>query len=368
MSTIIATEKKQTEAPEKAAPSPGKRDPHLDVMRGWLMILIMITHMQVLDLIGYSTIAYILTFALAAYFFLSGYLYNPAKNQRFGPYIAHKVQTLLLPYGIFFGLSFLWTNTVYAYFQQNPIFGYRFTWGELFSALFGAGKYLFDFPLVPAPIWFLHALFFASILFYFIMKLKKPVLLLAAALILAGITVPLRQALADNPIWLFRLLPPALFFMLCGYLFRLLMTDALRRWLQQNIVTSLFVPMACLMAGLFIMQKARGDLWDITSYWFFLGALISILGCFVFAQSSDSVALRFVGENSLLYLGLHPLILMLPPIAALPAWMMARGFDGLAVFIGYFMIAFALISLLVLVARWVTARWLAWRKGRELAY
>lgn len=341
------------------------RDPHVDVMKGWVMLLIIVTHMETLELLGYGLVAYILTFALAVFFFLSGYLYRPVKGQGFGRYTAHKARTLLLPYVAFFLISFLWTNTIYAYYQNNALFGYSFTWPEFFSALVFAGKYLFEFPLVPSPIWFLHALFFASLIFYFAMKVKQPLALAGIALVLAGITVPLKRLLADCPIWLFRLLPPALFFMVCGALFRRVVTAKVRERMRQSVVLSLFGPMVCLVAGAFLMQKARGDLWEIDSYLYFPGALISILGCFEFAQSLNSTALRFVGENSLLYLGLHPLVLILPPIYGLPAWIEGRGFDGILLFMGYFIVAFALTSLLVLAVRGVQRLFSALHSARN---
>ncbi len=332
------------------------RDPHIDVLKGIGMIFVMLTHMQVIDYLGYSLIAYLIMFALPMFFFISGYLFPTSSDatMKFGPYVVKKILTLFVPYAIFFVVSFIWTQTVYAYSMGVPMFGFDVDWLNVVNAFLFAGQYLFDLALVPAPLWFLHALFFASLIFFFIMKIKNKIILLVIALALSFVTLPLQAALSESPIWLIRLLPAALFFMICGRLFRAFVSvpqsEELGTLGKNRGVIGGFVSLLFILAGFFCMQQGRGDIWAITSYWYFPGAIISILGFYMLSRCTNNKVLQFVGINSILYLGLHPLILKLPIFESLPTWFAEQGFDGILAYVGYFIITFLFVTGLVLIA------------------
>lgn len=363
----------------RAAASTGKslpvssRDPHIDVLKGIGMICVILTHMGIMDYLGYSFIQYLLVFSLPMFFFISGYLFSTSSDatMKFGPYVAKKAVALLVPYVIFFVISFVWTQTVYAAAIGAPVSGFDIDWANVAAAFFLAGEYLFDLALVPAPLWFLHALFFSSLVFFFIMKLKNNIVLLVVALALSFAALPLQSALGESPIWLFSLLPVSLFFMICGHLFRVFISLPPEKEPgvagKNRAAVGGFLSMLFILAGFFCMQEGRGDMWSITSYWYFPGALASIIGFYMLSRCTDNKVLQFVGANSLLYLGLHPLILALPLFSGLPAWFAERGFDGIIPDIGYFIISFLATTVLVLVAMGIQRAFRSARRRKKTA-
>ncbi len=344
---------------ERLAAMPRRRNPHIDVMKGIGIMLVLVGHMRSLDYLGYSILGYSAMFNMPMFFFISGYLHPGATEAKlgFGRYVARKARTLAVPYAVFFFVSFLWSETVYAVATGGPLFGFAFTWQELVKAFFLAGEYLYNFPVVTFPIWFLHALFFASILFFFLVKLKSKLLLTVVGVGLAVAAVPLQELLKNSPlsgVWLLRLLPLALCYMLLGCAFRMFTTLPEPRPApefppEKTELVGAFGALALFLVGLYCLRFGGGDMWSIASYWHFPGALIGIMSCFLLAKSVRSRLLEFVGVNSILYLGLHALVTRMPGIERLPEWFTAQGFDGIVVFLGYFVTTFFVITAVVFV-------------------
>ncbi len=343
---------------EDIAPT-SKRDPYIDVMKGVTMLLIIVTHMHSVPLLGYSIVGYIVLLAVPLFFFVTGYLYKDTSDASlpFGRFLAKKVLTVLLPYAIFFALSLLWTETVYAYSLGMPLFGFHIDWNQALMAFVFAGEYLYDFAIVPVPIWFLHALFFGEVVFFLIMRIKKVPVLFVLAVALTIVAIPLQEAMGDSPYWIVDLLPAMLFFMLFGHL--------VSRFLSQPIydeeaelpakqrrvaIAGSFFGMVILAITFFMYLYGGGNMWEITSYWYFPASSLAIIAVFLLCRATTNLVFRYVGRRSLLYLGLHPLVLMTGFVDGLPGRLAAQGFDGVFVFIVYFLIVFLLTTLLVAVA------------------
>lgn len=342
---------------EKSTPAPGRaREPHIDVMKGIGMLLVLVFHMQTESYLGYSILGYSAMFMMPLFFFVSGYLYPSSSDAglSFGRFALKKVKTLLVPYAVFFVLSFLWTETVYAAATGAPLFSFTYDWMKVLLAFLLAGEYLYELPVVPFPLWFLHAMFFACLVFFFIVKIRRKLFVALVAFALALASIPLQAALKGSPLWFVRLLPLALFYMLCGYLFRHFVVATTpaepHKPLPLGIPAGGFVALVCLLLGLYCMRLGGGEMWSIASYWHFPGALVCILGCYLFSRCTNNRILQFVGRYSILYLGLHPMMLQLPFIESLPAWFSAKGFDGIMVYVGYFVASFLLVSALVVAA------------------
>lgn len=329
------------------------RDVHIDVMKGVGMLLVLVFHMQSIPYLGYSIIGYSAMFIMPMFFFVSGYLFPFSSDAKlgFGRYALKKVLTLWVPYTIFFAVYLLWTETVYAYATGTPLFAFDFNWVQLLRAYLLAGMDLYNLAVVPFPLWFLHALFFTSLVFYFVAKIKFKSLIAVIAVLLALASLPLQTALQDSPILFLRLFPLALFYMLCGLLFRQFISvptsSGAKRTFAKNVPVGGFVSMVCILLGLYCLRLGGGEMWSIASYWHIPGALVAILGCYLFCQCTDNRILQFVGRYSLLYLALHPMVVKLPFINDLPLWFEQQGFDGVIVYTGYFIISFLLITVLV---------------------
>lgn len=339
------------------------RNPHIDVIKGIGMILIFISHMVGLqDLVGYGFIAYIITTAVPLFFFINGYLSTPKKISFFR-YLWKRVLGLWLPYTIFFILSFLWTQTIYAQAMEMPMFGFEFDWGELVRAYLLAGEYLYECPVVPSPLWFIHALFLTSILFFFIRKIKYKSVLGAVALALAVASFPIQNLVNDSAvssIWFLSLWPVALCFMTLGYLMRRIAMDIEAKDAETGYIVpdkppvlNSFLSLIALLIGFKLMQMGRGDMWAITSFYYYVGSLISIGGIYLFARETVNRVLDFVGRNSLLYLGIHPWILQMPFIFEMPQMLEDRAFDGIVIAIIYFIVSFLITSVMVFIAAFI---------------
>ncbi len=341
------------------------RNPHVDVLKGIGMILIFISHMVGLqEMVGYGFLAYIITTAVPLFFFINGYLFTP-KSIKFPRYLVKRITGLWLPYTIFFVLSFLWTQTIYAYYMKMPLFGFTFDWGELVRAYLLAGKYLYDCPVVPSPLWFIHALFFASLLFYPITKIKSKGVLTAVAIALAVCSIPIQNVLSQtavSSVWFLSLWPVALFFMTMGFLMRRIASDIDKMEGVSNQkpnkppLLNSFLSLIALVIGFRLMQMGRGDMWDITSFYYFIGPLVSIGGIYLFARETVNRVFDFVGRNSLLFLGIHPWILQMPFIIDLPKLLEDRAYDGIVITIIYFIIAFLITSLIVFCVAFIRDR------------
>ncbi len=336
------------------------RDPHIDIMKGVGMLLVLMYHLQTEAYLGYSIIGFSAMFMMPLFFFVSGYLHAGSSDEKlpFGRYLVKKVLTILLPYAIFFVLSFFWMETIYSYAAGGTLFGFPFSPLQLVQAFFLAGNYLYDLAVVPFPLWFLHALFIASILFFFVAKIRSHILQFVLAVALTIAAVPLQAALADSPLWFVKLMPLALAYMLFGHLFRWLMsiptteTPTPEKRDRSRLIMA-FLALGCFLAGLYCMRYGGGDMWNIASYWHVPGVLVCILGVYFFSRTTTNRLLQFVGVYSILYLGPHPLIMRLPFVDGMLDWFERQGFDGVIVYAGYFVVTFLIVTVLVAIAMYI---------------
>ncbi len=344
-------EKPQTDTGARPAP---KRSETLDVMKGLGMISVILIHMRTEEFLGYGFLM-TLFYAVPLYFFVSGYLLSSgASASGFFPYLKKRAKGLLLPYVCFFFVSYLWMEIPVALAHGAPAFSFATDWGIFFRAFLFAGEYLDTLPVVPTPIWFLHALFFISIAFYFVVKIRSLWVQAVVAAALCAVSVPLQaylQRTALAPFWLAGMLAPTLFFMLCGHFVRVAgryMPSVPPVWrARAGRVSTSFLALPLLLAVFRLMQLGRGGLWAITSAWFFPGALAFIAACCLLARETRNRVLLFVGRNSLLYLALHPLALELPFIHSLPEFFQNNGFDATAAFLLAAVCTFLVVSLAV---------------------
>lgn len=335
-----------------------KRNPVFDVVRGIAMLCVILIHTGPESYLGYG-LTMLLYFAVPLYFLVSGYLlFISASHSRFWPYMIKRIKGLLLPYLIFFIVSFIWTQTVYAASLNLPMFGFPIDWGAMLRAFLFAGQDLFGLAVVPPPLWFLHALFLSSIVFYFLAKIKKTWFTAVIAFVLLAISLPIQSLQIASDYWIIGLLPVALFFMVCGKLLCQLNHVFIRfkakvkqyTNIKENVTTfSSFLGLLFLFVSLRLMQNGRGDMWRISSEWYFLAALFFCGACYLFSHETKNAVFLFTGKHSLLYLGLHSLVLGLPFVENLPQTFMNMGLDPLAAFVAYFILVFLLISLLVIV-------------------
>ncbi len=343
---------------EKPLKTGRKRDRNvtLDILKGISMIFVIILHMDSQPYIGYG-LRMTLLYAVPLYFWISGYLLvSSAQNAGFPAYLWKRVKGLLVPYIVFFAFTLFWKTTLY---------GTSFRWDDIKNAFLFSGEYLFNSPVLTPPLWFLHAMFLLSILFYFLARIRNKYILMLMVFALLMITLPLQTAMRQSPYWIVCLFPVALFFMILGYLCRIFSDryqtfvgnpDQKNHAAQRLPIPNSFCAFGLLVASIFTMQLGRGDSWCITSDWYFLGAVLFAAACYLFAKESQNRVLIFAGQNSLYYLGLHAFVLELPFTKRLLPYLTGRQLDKHAAFFAYFVVSFLMISLLVFGVVWLKER------------
>ena len=145
--------------------------------------------------------AVIYMFHMPLFFFLSGYCFRSSHLADFRNYAKKRISRIYVPF-VKWGLFFLLLHNLFFHLNiYNDIYGFE---GEV-SQLYGVSDYLKKAFLIffclsgneqlLGGYWFLHTMFFASFIFYGLLKLKMPIvggliaLLLSVLLYFKGIPV-----------------------------------------------------------------------------------------------------------------------------------------------------------------------------------
>ncbi|MBP5718381.1 MAG: acyltransferase family protein [Abditibacteriota bacterium] len=286
----------------------GERDRALDMLKGFGIFLMVYGHV---DAVYQATMAwaYIYSFHMPLFFIASGMVYNP-KNESFWVFCAKKAKSLLVPYlSVILG-SFV-IGSVIANATGQPFFSFD---GEFLKRIyiFVFGRYdkaLYDLGMIHiGPVWFLHALFFSFLAFWFIAKTKKPiiavitVLLCAFALFTQLTEGPmLHYGVKNTPLklWLYSL---TTFYLCVGYLCKLWgIGECIKKY---NPYTSVVLLVASSAAVL--INHSFGYMQHIKSAWYIPVSICLVLGWYgVLALPKGNKLLEYLGRNSLYILCLH---------------------------------------------------------------
>lgn len=282
------------------------RDSGIDCARGLAMVLVVLGHNAAFAALSPPAVAWIFTFHVAAFFFLSGALLRPARFS-----LARSARRILLPFAVIGLLLTVARGALRGEDLGNALLG----------LLWGTGATLLTWQL-----WFLPTLFCALLLAVGIVRggfhFSRPrlaLLVLAALLALAwlALRIPapawadtLRRPGVPNPpgwFWSVDLLPLAIFFVLMGY------GAAAAGWLARlrpwMALPALALVTACFMLG------ARTDMNLRLVAQFPLAIVAGLAGCLAVWACGRAIArhapaaiarvLTLVGQHSILILAFH---------------------------------------------------------------
>ena len=139
----------------------GDRIDYIDLLKGVTIILVVWSHTNHplwldRDIVNIT------------FFFLAGIFF---KRKTFKKFINSKCRTLILPFLVFYVIAYPFRIGVH-YWDNGEIYNYEFERiFDLFSVA-ARGDYL----LINVPLWFLLALFFIELYYYFLSRLSKVVL------------------------------------------------------------------------------------------------------------------------------------------------------------------------------------------------
>ena len=266
-----------------------KRNRAIDILKGLGILLVVYGHSGH-DRIPAMVFDYVYSFHMPLFFLVTGLLSWGRMDVPFGEYAMRKVKSLLIPYICFFAIALL-ACEVRAKFAYVPDMAWL-------RAFFFGGRYCADIPIV-WPLWFLHTLFFATLIFWFIARMNKIAIL---AVFIA--TFPLYVQVGGTGS-----LPnivQALTFICFGYL----IGDRQER-ISGKFTCWIFIALGILMVVKFnYLVKMNYPI-------MVAAAIISVRGWYGLCRFiGKNAVMEYLGRNSLYILGLHGIMWMGANIAA----------------------------------------------------
>lgn len=276
------------------------REIGIDVLKGIGVILVMLGHLIGENNFG-DLFIYIYSFHMPLFFFISGYLkYRNGSNVSVLANIKKQAKRILVPYFILLTISILFTETVTSYIQNNQLFAKPTNIVDILKAYFLSGGYLDQIPCGNFPLWYLPLYFVTAIIFDLLVRNKKVEKFLPIFVVLfIAITVPFQNLIPGRPALHINVLPAGLAFMGLGYLFN--------KYIKKQNLPDL-VAYVCLVIGILISQVNGGNISEINSAIYYVGAICSIYFFYSITKGNNNKILAYIGKNSLIIYGIHSLI------------------------------------------------------------
>ena len=298
----------------------------VDVAKGMMILAVVFSHAWFAnsDILGKY-----LPFSMPVFFFLSGYTYKPGRS--YGTSMGKRVVSLLFPYFIFCAVCNLFFPVYAGLVKQISMMSYSFlpSKGALWLAVFKADALNM---LMSTPMWFLVALFTASILFFALVGWARTRLwkTLAAVAVLVAAAVVIDVTKKGTLVWFIDLAPYAAALMLlgayCGS--RRLYVDLKALWIAVGLVLLAGAEVLNIVfpgsARTSVVQYIEGGAW----YGVLTAFVIAVTGCIgtlCVARLVDLIpgvnrVFRWLGRNSLWILCIHYCFIMLVEL-----WLYTKG-------------------------------------------
>ena len=194
------------------------REHYIDVAKGVAMLLVIIGHITIIPSWLY---AWINSFHMPLFFFLSGMVYNPYKYDKFKDFFKAKFKGLIIPYFFLCLIIIFWARIM-----CNPDGFYNLQTLEQFIGIFVS----FRKSNFYASLWFFVALFFGELLMYPIVKIigkkfesenKNKVALTIFGIFLSVLGFIVLYYIRNGFFWSLDLVPLATSFLMFGYVAKL---------------------------------------------------------------------------------------------------------------------------------------------------
>ena len=298
-----------------------KRMPWADALRGALILMIVYGHTASN---GDWLKHYVYSFHVAAFFFLSGFLFSKGKSG-FKAFIKKKFFALMIPYYIFSIISIVIFSLLGSFasdqldvtIKHSEV--YKNVLGMLYaSAVEGYMKW-------NLPLWFLPCMFVTQLMAYpisdFVKKYIRKKRIFAPLLILLSFVLPF----LDYFVFRIRALPfhleSAVFlmpFFLLGLCLRQIdlhpRPDTMKKW-----ALCIFLLLSGAVSACFLNSRVN---YFLSSYGkipvFYLSAVLSVLGIYMLFQRISNPLLCLVGQNTLPVLLMHKFPIVFFQIALSP--------------------------------------------------
>ena len=339
-----------------ATSPPVARDGRIDATRAIAIVLVVLGHARGIPH-EYTLLAF--SFHVPLFFLVSGWVAIAFARPR-GDADAWRqlARTLLVPYVFFFFVAYAYWLLTRDMGAKALRWGDRPWWEPLSGLLAGNGPGLY----VQPALWFLPALFTATLAFHYLRKRLSPGVLVAACALVAWAWTAWFPPLGLRLPWGLDVLPVSLFFFACGAALAR-HGQALPRSRSAGIaltllVAALWLPLAWLNGKVDINRMQFGD-----SAPLFL--LVALLGTAMTTGVAGWICrwpgVQWIGRNTLLVLCTHFLVFFVLSGLRSLAGVHAGPGAGWALFVS----AFALVAAVPM--RWLLMRFAPWTLGARRA-
>lgn len=306
--------------PQQTSPASTTAKKHIayiDTAKGFCILLVVLFHSSIIDMdtpcLGMLRMPF--------YFTLSGMFFKDYSG--FVATCVKKVNRLLIPFIFFYSLSYLMFVAI------------RLSMGGVIDLSFFS--FVTSKTIVNTALWFLLALFWANIIFYFLTKLIKNIYLLAlSTLIIGGLALYCFDSNNFLPMYIDSGLAALPFFMF-GYVLRKTPILYPNNYDRYN---SPIVIVLCIIAYILFIWGDKPYVGFGSMYCqgntlaFFVGAFAIVTAMLLFCKVIGSLPfVNYIGKYSIMTLGIHLNILVLFGLM-LKVWPIA-GHDNLVVFMGF---------------------------------
>ncbi|RHF00033.1 acyltransferase family protein [Roseburia inulinivorans] len=262
---------------------------YIDIMKGIGIILVVIGHT------GNSFSGWIYSFHMGLFFWITGYTMALKPLPETKAFVVKKIKSIIFP------LIGFWMISVMNQYIIIRKYNLSFELFDYIKGLLLGGHWLEitgNFPL-----WFLHLLFIAEILFYLEVKFLPRYFVILNGIIIALGTLKFQEIIQGRPIWHINALPVALVYMTIGfYTYKILK--------EKTASTSCGITLV--MIGWYMSLTYGGNVAKINTIWYYIESIFSIMGIYVIARKCESIIkvefIKHIGKMSLYIMGIHALI------------------------------------------------------------
>lgn len=288
-------------APAKTAVPASSRIVWIDQARAAAMFLVVVGHVY----LSKDLKDLIYSFHMPLFFFISGLTFNPNKQTSLKAQAKSKFQALVLPH-VWMNLLMLplWVYTFKVLGDKTtPI--YKLFYGIIFS---NAEKY-------QAPTnatWFLLTLALTLLLMTAIFILSKGDLRLVSLAVFICSVLGFAESLGKNPpmIWHLSVVFTAIAFVFLGHLFMRYLPRIESIFKKMGVIKYWLTVIICIALGIYFSRLNGRISMHVNKYrtytYFYITALLFILAFMMIMIKIPKIRLlTFIGQNTMLYVGIH---------------------------------------------------------------
>ena len=259
---------------------------YINVMKGIGIILVVIGHT------GNHFSGWIYSFHMGLFFWITGYIMSLKPLPESKVFVKKRIKSIILPL-----IGFWVISTLNSYIIIKK-YNLSFEWFDYIKGLILGGHWLEitgNFPL-----WFLHLLFIAEIIFYLEVKFLPTYVVVINGIIIALGTLKFQEIFPGRPIWHINVLPVALVYMTIGfYTYKVL----------KEKTVSISSGIILIMIGWYMTWQWGGNVGQINTYRNYVDSFLTIMGKYIISRNINVKFLNRIGEMSLYIMGIHALIM-----------------------------------------------------------